>query len=682
MTELQHLLDQFRAGQIGPEILQENLYRWATRDGYRIQAALDALRREYQEGSLPPSLWFGLEARLLNIRSESDDPTRTARQDAAAPPDEEQTRLYDPRIPPAPPPDRTEAVLPQARAVSADITVVSAAGDADRTELLSPGSAEYAVRKPPTAASDRTEVLSSGTAAASGDATQVLGPSDRTEVLGTPESDHTEVLSSGTVSEDSTQVLSAEDSDHTEAVASPIPPESQGSRPPSGANTGFTSTRTDSRTIDPGLQMPNPEGPLQIGMVLKERFVLEEIIGGGGMGVVFKALDLRKREARDKEPYVALKVLNPEFRDNPISLIALQRETKRAQILSHPNIIKVFDFDRDGRHIFMSMEYLSGKPLSSLIRSLPETGMPFKKAWPIIKAMGDALAYSHSKDIIHSDFKPGNVFIDDKGDVRVLDFGIACAAGRPDKAADATLFDARALGALTPAYASPEMIQNRDPDPRDDIYALGIVAYELLTGKHPYGRVSADKALELRLQPKQPPGTTRRQWRGIQRAIALTQEQRTPSVDEFLADLQARSPMVYGLWAAAFAGIAVTGFNLYLGFSTPAEIPKAVAVQLNDEQRAKVKDLLDLAEVHFDVGYLTAPSGSNALWAYREVLKIDPYNKDAVQGMLKVADALEQSAWESFERGDQPDSLKKVMDGLEAVPDHKGLLALRGKLER
>jgi len=328
------------------------------------------------------------------------------------------------------------------------------------------------------------------------------------------------------------------------------------------------------------------------------------------------------------------------------------------------------------------MEYLTGKPLSSLIRALPENGMPFKKAWPIIKQMGDALAYSHSKDIIHSDFKPGNVFINDKGDVRVLDFGIACAAGRPDKAADATVFDARALGALTPAYASPEMIQNRDPDPRDDIYALGIVAYELLTGKHPYGRVSADKAIELRLQPKPLPGVSRRQWRGLQRSIALTQEQRTPSVDEFLRDLQPRSPMVYGLWATVFLGVAATGFNVYYGLTKPAQLPEEVAVVLTEEQKVKIKDLLDLAEVHFDVGYLTAPSGSNALWAYREILKIDPYDEDAIKGIRKVADALEQSAWEAFERGDRTDSLKKVMDGLDAVPDHKGLLALRGKLER
>ena len=90
---------------------------------------------------------------------------------------------------------------------------------------------------------------------------------------------------------------------------------------------------------------PNQE--FSVGAVLKERFVLKEELGRGGMGIVFKALDMRKVEASDREAFVALKVLNIGFRDDPISLIALQRETKRAQTLSHPNIITVYDFDRD-----------------------------------------------------------------------------------------------------------------------------------------------------------------------------------------------------------------------------------------------------------------------------------------------------------------------------------------------
>ncbi|MGH8548505.1 MAG: protein kinase domain-containing protein, partial [Methylococcales bacterium] len=133
---------------------------------------------------------------------------------------------------------------------------------------------------------------------------------------------------------------------------------------------------------------------LQVGAILKDRFVLKEILGSGGMGVVFKALDRRKQEARDKEPYVAVKVLNSHFRNNPESFIALQRETKRAQTLSHPNVVTVYDFDRDGSHVFMTMECLSGQPLNKFIKGLGEKGLALKRAWPIIQAMGQALAYA------------------------------------------------------------------------------------------------------------------------------------------------------------------------------------------------------------------------------------------------------------------------------------------------
>lgn len=179
-----------------------------------------------------------------------------------------------------------------------------------------------------------------------------------------------------------------------------------------------------------------PGQELSVGVVLKDRFVLKEVLGKGGMGAVFKALDLRKVEANDREAFVALKVLNQDFRDNPVSFMALQRETKRAQTLSHPNIITVYDFDRDGDHVFMTMEHLQGRPLNTLIRDLLSVGMPFKKAWPLIQGMGAALAYAHRKNIVHSDFKPGNVFVTGENEVKVLDFGIATAIARPGQAGE------------------------------------------------------------------------------------------------------------------------------------------------------------------------------------------------------------------------------------------------------
>ncbi len=449
-----------------------------------------------------------------------------------------------------------------------------------------------------------------------------------------------------------------------------------------GTLSNHTATPLNTESLLRGLNESQPLTDLTVGSTLKNRFVLEQLLGVGGMGMVFKATDLRKIEASDKEPFVALKVLNQDFQANPMALVALQRETKRAQTLSHPNIIKVFDFDRDGGHVFMSMEYLQGQPLGQLIKQHSD-GLPFRQAWPLMAAMADALGHAHKKNIVHSDFKPGNVFIDEQGEVRVLDFGIACAIGRSDKDhQDATVFNARSLGAMTPAYASLEQLQNRAPDPRDDIYALACVCYELLTGKHPFGRLSAEKALEVNLQVKPIAQLSRRQWKGLQKALALQQEQRTATIEEFLQSIGPRSAIFYGLWGAGVLGSLLFGANIYLGMIAPPTVIEApkVSVELSAEQQQKINDLLELASIHTDVGYLTAPTGSNALWAYQEALKIDPYNTRAIDGIIKIADMLEQQAWESYEKADRATAMKKVQEGLEANPTHKGLLSLKEKL--
>jgi serine/threonine protein kinase len=452
--------------------------------------------------------------------------------------------------------------------------------------------------------------------------------------------------------------------------------------PPRPAPPPRSPATTAGSLLEPASLGSGPAPELTLGATVKDRFVLKEVLGVGGMGTVFKALDLRKVEANDREAFVALKLLNPDFRANPMALMALQRETKRAQTLSHPGIINVYDFDRDGQNVYMTMEYLEGQPLTRYIRELPEGGLRFRRVWPLIEAMAEALGHAHHKGVVHSDFKPGNVLVDDQGEVRVLDFGIACAVKRKGAGDDATVFNARDLGALTPAYASLEQLRDCEPDPRDDIYALACVTYELLSGKHPFGRLPADKALELSLRPKPIPGLGRRQWKGLQWALELEQANRIPDIDSFLRALRPRSSWFYAAAVAALAVLGLTATNVYLTAFSPETVstPPRV-IQLSVDQKQKVADLLELAGAHFDVGFLTAPTGSNALWAYQEVLKIDPYNDDAIKGIRKIADSLEQQAWEAYEQGDRAASLKKVMDGLEADPGHVGLAKLKAKLQ-
>ncbi|MFS2130103.1 protein kinase [Telluria sp. Tellsp131] len=334
----------------------------------------------------------------------------------------------------------------------------------------------------------------------------------------------------------------------------------------------------------PGAAVERMKG---VGDTLNGRFVLEECVGFGGMGTVYKALDLRKLEASDRHPYIAIKVLNVQFQGHPKSLIALQREARKAQTLAHPNIVAVYDFDRDGPMVYITMEYLQGKSLSQMLRAPDFHVLPFDEAMKIVSGMGRALAYAHERGFVHCDFKPANVILTETGGVKVIDFGIARVFQKAEEDSDVTVFDPGSLGALTPAYASPEMLENREPDPRDDIYALGCITYELLTGRHPFNRLSALQARDAGLRPQRPPGLGHRQWRALRNALALRRELRTPTVNGFLKEIGARDarrrqPLLIGagtaLAAAAAALVVFVALRLLLprhGTAPAAQGPPA-----------------------------------------------------------------------------------------------------------
>ena len=187
----------------------------------------------------------------------------------------------------------------------------------------------------------------------------------------------------------------------------PLAPAKSG--PTTDAALSQPSTGTGSTWSDPSTWTERDAAPLGPGSSLKGRFVLERVVGRGGMGVVYKARDLRKVEAQDRDPFVAIKVLNDDFRRHPESLKALQREARKAQTLAHPNIATVFDFDRDGATVYIQMEFLDGEPLDKLTKRT--SGLPYAEAYPLIAGMGRALSYAHGKGIVHSDFKPGNCFV-------------------------------------------------------------------------------------------------------------------------------------------------------------------------------------------------------------------------------------------------------------------------------
>ena len=461
-------------------------------------------------------------------------------------------------------------------------------------------------------------------------------------------------------------------------------------------------TSSAKNNLIPNQDAPPKTNAITVGSTLKERFIIEEEIARGGMGVVYRARDIRKVQYEDRNPHLAIKVIGEECKSHPDSFIALQREAGKAQMLAHPNIVTVYDFDSDGDTVFMTMEYLEGESLQHLFLRQGTSKLPTEQALNIIDAIGQGLAYAHQKGIVHCDLKPGNIFLTKDNNVKILDFGIARAAMHPEQFhQDATRFDPASLGALTPAYASCEMLENARPDARDDIYALACVAYEMLLGRHPFRKMPADVARDNKLKPAPIKGLTKQQWKVLSQGLAFEREKRPDTVTQFVDGLRGTKP-TSGHTRRGKVMTALITLTLSAALGTYAYQTKLIAPQpqpivtdttttesltnntkpvvLNSEQQKTIEHLLEAAEIHFMVHRVTEPEGSNAFAAYRHILEIDPNNSQAKAGLKKIADYYENLAQTEFQKGDTKKALSMIQTGLKVMPGHTGLVALKQKM--
>jgi TonB family protein len=271
---------------------------------------------------------------------------------------------------------------------------------------------------------------------------------------------------------------------------------------------------------------------LSRGMLLSDRFILDAQVTKGGMGEIYRALDRRKKQAGAADPWVAIKVISQPFAKFPQAMKALQQEAANSQNLSHPNVIRIFDFDRDGDRFFITMEWLDGESLAKLLDRNRLRGLSAKIVTNIIAGIGRGLFYAHQQGVVHADVKPGNIFITRDGTAKLLDFGVA-RAGRtgPDG------FDPSTIGAHTPAYASCEVLEGAEPTVPDDVYSLACVAYRMLAGRRVWGRSTALEAESEQRAPAPIDGLQPEQWQGLCRALAFRQADRTPDVSTFMEEL-------------------------------------------------------------------------------------------------------------------------------------------------
>src|SRR6516165_850307 len=263
---------------------------------------------------------------------------------------------------------------------------------------------------------------------------------------------------------------------------------------------------------------------LAIGQMLSGRYRIERELGEGGMGVVYLVSD----QQVVGETF-AVKVLKEAL--DPQALQLLREEVRQTRKLSHPNIVDMHSVNKDGKKLYMLMEYLEGKTMNTLLDEEFGRGMPFSHAWPIIEDVGAALGYAHDHNVVHSDLKPANVLLTTSGRTKLLDFGIARVSRGP------LLHKRSGQRALTPAYASCEMLKGKEADPRDDIYSFACVIYEMLSGERPFGDLTALEAREDGARMPPLGVLSRAQNELLGKALAFGREARTSSVEKLLQGL-------------------------------------------------------------------------------------------------------------------------------------------------
>jgi serine/threonine protein kinase len=291
--------------------------------------------------------------------------------------------------------------------------------------------------------------------------------------------------------------------------------------------------QTDAHPRREETQSLDSMGDIRPGSVLRRRYRIENVVGHGGMGTVFQVLDEFRLEAPGSQR-LAVKILYPAVAKRAELLAELRREFQSLQMLSHPNIIRVFDFDRDGPLLFFTMELLTGAPLSRLLQARKLIPLERPQAFALIREAGAALAYAHSRGVVHGDLNLRNIFVTGSGELRVMSFGASHRARQNSQAPDHEL----TLPFSASNYASCQVLEGERADARDDVFSLACIAYLLLSGSHPFPKSTAIEARASRLRIRRPANLGGRQWQALRSALRWERENRPADVQQWLKELE------------------------------------------------------------------------------------------------------------------------------------------------
>lgn len=438
-------------------------------------------------------------------------------------------------------------------------------------------------------------------------------------------------------------------------------------------------------------------------------YTIERNIGQGAMASVYLAMH------QNLERRVALKLMAGSLVTDETFRERFLKEGKIVAQLNHPNIITIYDIGVVQSNYFMAMEYVSGGTLKDRMKN----PMPPDEAVEILVALAKALGYAHKRNFIHRDVKPANILFRDDGTPVLSDFGIAKTLG------GGTQMTRTGWAVGTPSYMSPEQALGKSVDARCDLYSLGVMFFEMLTGKKPY--VAGDSFAVALMHVNDPIPRLPEELSAFQsiidRLMAKNPDDRFPDADTLIETLQpfrpepstgtttasTKRPKPIGasgdrwpLWAGA--GVVVLGLGGYFGYAillqpvppepepmianiTPREDPfgveNQVARTLTEAQRVQVEQLLEMAQLNLEIGRLVDPPVSNAAHGFREVLKLDPNNEQAREGLQEIAGYFLEQTRDGLSQGEPRNSLRGLVEaGLLAMPRHPELLELQQELNR
>jgi serine/threonine protein kinase len=276
-------------------------------------------------------------------------------------------------------------------------------------------------------------------------------------------------------------------------------------------------------------------------IALRDRYILDEVLAVGASCIVYKARDPRRAADVGSSSNFAIKALRPELRGDPGAIERLRREFRFCAALRHPNVVRVYALEEISHTWFMVMEFLDGKSLARLIYDGSPKCLPVTRALDILRACSAVLSLIHERRTVHREFNPGNVWITETGEVRVIGFGASQRCAPLPYAEfdnDENRCDPKLSCASPSAYASPQVLAGERPEAGDDVFSFACIAYELLAGRHPFGRWNAAESGALHLRIERPRGLRWPVWRALRKGLHRRPGRRTRSAADLLLRLE------------------------------------------------------------------------------------------------------------------------------------------------